>query len=229
MSLTGKKWHGEHPLFRLWSVTSSIFSIFPLLMFRRLLATVVNSLYSFWWDVSQDWGLELLQFDPPKNYDRQLPRMPILTRMTSPDQGSTDSLRSEHSYHAVEIQKHPYRQSCYGLRSILLYPRAIYPVLIFLNLLLRMSWSVKLSTHVSSTRDGTVAFFWLEVVELVRRWLWVFIRVEWEMIKKANERIPSPRFDTVNSDENDFEMVPAGSDNIRAIWCGLGFSVIRVS
>ncbi|PPQ68418.1 hypothetical protein CVT24_004839 [Panaeolus cyanescens] len=202
--LAGQKWHGEHPLFRLW-----------------ILATVVNSLYSFWWDVSQDWGLELLQFDPPKKQDRQMPRVPILTRITSQaplsNRGSSDSLLSDQAIHAVEIQKHPYRQSCHGLRSILLYPRAIYPVLIFLNLVFRMSWSVKLSTHVSSTRDGTVAFFWLEVAELVRRWLWVFIRVEWESIKKAIEREPNLQFDRASNDENDFEMVPAAPDANSAI------------
>lgn len=29
--------------------------------------------------------------------------------------------------------------------------------------------------------------FCLEVAEIVRRWMWVFIRVEWETIKRAEE------------------------------------------
>ena len=67
--------------------------------------------------------------------------------------------------------------------------------MIFLNLLLRMTWSIRLSTHVHATRDGSLVFFWLEVAELVRRWLWVFVRVEWEVVKKAQEVVPKSQLD----------------------------------
>jgi hypothetical protein len=83
---------------------------------------------------------------------------------------------------------------------MLLYPLTVYPLLIFLNLILRMSWSVKLSSHLHSVRDGSVAVFWLEVAEIVRRWLWVFIRVEWEVVKRVQsapivERVVKVEFD----------------------------------
>jgi hypothetical protein len=82
-------------------------------------------------------------------------------------------------------------------------------MLIFVNLLLRMTWSVKLSTHVASTRDGTFGFFWLEVAEIFRRWLWVFVRVEWEMIKRAQEKLPTYPLQDSTEDVSDYEMVPA--------------------
>ncbi|KAF8973090.1 EXS family-domain-containing protein [Flammula alnicola] len=179
VKVAGEPWHGEHPLFRLW-----------------LLAAVINSLYSFWWDVTNDWGLDLLRFDPPQK-ERQPPKALVLPRLysgTSINRASVDSLSSEENHHVVQVSdppKYRHRQSCVGLRTVLLFPRAIYPVLIFINLLLRMTWSVKLSTHVDATRDGSVGFFWLEVAELVRRWLWVFVRVEWEVIKRAQERVPT--------------------------------------
>ena len=75
-----------------------------------------------------------------------------------------------------------------------------------------MTWSVKLSTHMHSTRDGSVGFFWLQVAELVRRWLWVFIRVEWEVIKKAHGRVPTYMLDERSGDEGDYEMIPATHD-----------------
>jgi hypothetical protein len=42
----GSRWHGEHRLFRVW-----------------LLAVVVNSMFSFYWDVEMDWGLRLCEVD----------------------------------------------------------------------------------------------------------------------------------------------------------------------
>jgi hypothetical protein len=79
--------------------------------------------------------------------------------------------------------------------------------MIFLNLLLRMTWSIRLSTHVHATRDVALIFFWLEVAELVRRWLWVFVRVEWEVIKKAQDVVPSTQLDDHSEIEIDFEIV----------------------
>lgn len=50
--------------------------------------------------------------------------------------------------------------------------------------MLRLTWSFELSGHLRSHLDGSVVIFWLEVAEVVRRWLWVFLRVEWELVRK---------------------------------------------
>lgn len=52
-----------------------------------------------------------------------------------------------------------------------------------------------------------MGIFWLEVAEIVRRWLWVFLRVEWEVIKKAQDGHSKSRPDDLNM-ENEYEMVP---------------------
>ena len=71
------------------------------------------------------------------------------------------------------------------MRATLLYPLPVYPPLIFLNLVLRLTWSVKLSSHLhASAGEGSLVIFWLEVAEVLRRWMWVFVRVEWEVVKK---------------------------------------------
>jgi hypothetical protein len=74
-----------------------------------------------------------------------------------------------------------------SLRAIMLYPLPVYPMLLLINFILRMTWSIKLSSHLHSKSDGTYIIFFVEVAEIVRRWLWVFIRVEWEVIKKMQE------------------------------------------
>ncbi|KAJ7268832.1 EXS family-domain-containing protein [Mycena haematopus] len=165
-------WHGEHRLFRLW-----------------LLAAAVNSLYSFWWDVTNDWGLTLLK---PKNASSSKERPPPPRRLLLPHlqsdlpRGSASSA-SEDQYVPITAPTNHQRQQLYpyGLRPTLLYPLPVYPLLVFLNLVLRLTWSIKLSTHLHSKTDGSVAIFWLEMAEVVRRWMWVFLRVEWEVIKKT--------------------------------------------
>jgi len=76
----------------------------------------------------------------------------------------------------------------YGLRPVLLYPLLVYPLIIFLNLVLRMTWSIKLSSHLHLHSEGSTVIFWLEVAELLRRWMWVFLRIEWEVVKKGKDR-----------------------------------------
>jgi hypothetical protein len=184
---------------------------------RRLLAAVVNSLFSFWWDVTNDWGLDLLRFEPSQNHDRQplnLARMQSAIPLLHHNENSASPNESHHAFQTNGLSKHRYRQSCRGLRTVLLFPRVIYPVLLFLNLLLRMTWSIKLSTHVQPPRDGSLAFFWLEVAELVRRWLWVFIRVEWEAIKLGEESTSTPALEDC-TDEGEYEMVSEPTSGYR--------------
>ncbi|KAJ6499143.1 EXS family-domain-containing protein [Mycena sanguinolenta] len=188
-------WHGEHRLFRLW-----------------LLAAAVNSLYSFWWDVTNDWGLRLLAPKDAMSKDRPPPPRRLLLSNTTRGSASPSALEDQYmpimtpTNHQRQLQPYPY-----GLRPTLLYPLPVYPLLVFLNLVLRLTWSIKLSTHLHSKTDGSVAIFWLEMAEVVRRWMWVFLRVEWEVIKKAQQ---SSRREVLLNDfsgdetDSEYEMVP---------------------
>ncbi|KAH9931084.1 EXS-domain-containing protein [Epithele typhae] len=69
------------------------------------------------------------------------------------------------------------------LRPTLLYPLAVYPLAILVDLILRLTWS-------ASWRPDHL---WIELAEVVRRWMWVFLRVEWETVKEARPtRSPPP-------------------------------------
>ncbi|KAF9651103.1 EXS-domain-containing protein [Thelephora ganbajun] len=133
-------WHGEHQLFRLW-----------------LLAALINSLYSYWWDLTNDWGFDLLRSKSTQGED---------------------------------LRPHPF-----GLRTRLLYPLSYYPFIVLANLVLRLTWSVKLSPHLHSHSEGSGVIFWTEVAELVRRWMWVFLRVEWEIVKEKQETLRAREYE----------------------------------
>ncbi|KIK67250.1 hypothetical protein GYMLUDRAFT_155971 [Collybiopsis luxurians FD-317 M1] len=175
-------WHGEHPLFRLW-----------------LLFAAINSLYSFWWDVSNDWGLELLRIKSQNSDRPSLPRRLVLPRLHS----GTALLGSHLSNEDFE----EYVAYPFGLRPTLLYPLPVYPLLIFLNLILRLTWSIKLSSHLHSKSEGSIAIFLIEMAEIFRRWMWVFVRVEWEIIKKARDARTFGRASVSDTEEPEFEMI----------------------
>lgn len=72
------------------------------------------------------------------------------------------------------------------LRPILLLPDPwVYYLAIALDLLLRLTWSLKLSSHLHSAQEVESGVFAVEALEVVRRWMWVFLRVEWEAVRKG--------------------------------------------
>jgi len=174
----GNPWHGEHSLFRLW-----------------LLFASVNSLYSFWWDVTHDWGLNVLNLrdrDPNKPPPHRTLILPHIISDFPPSTSRGSQGASTETDASTHGHRRPYHSS---LRTILLYPVPLYPLLLLINFILRMTWSIKLSSHLHQKNDGTYTIFFVEVAEIVRRWLWVFIRVEWEVIKKIREGSSKPEDD----------------------------------
>jgi hypothetical protein len=54
--------------------------------------------------------------------------------------------------------------------------------------MLRATWSLKLSSHLHTIAEIESGVFMMEALELLRRWMWVFVRVEWEAVKQAEVR-----------------------------------------
>ncbi|TFK54118.1 EXS-domain-containing protein [Heliocybe sulcata] len=195
-------WHGEHQLFRLW-----------------LLSALVNSLYSFWWDLTNDWGLDLLKIESSRNHNTRVPRPLILpslhSRSASITSNTTPSVTSgrEEGVDRPLLPSRHGRPYPYGLRPSLLYPLPVYPLIIFLNLVLRLTWSAKLSSHLHSYSEGSVVIFWLEMAEILRRWMWVFIRVEWEVVRSRTDEGGYKGSPVSSYDAEEYELVsPNGEE-----------------
>jgi len=173
-------WYNAHPLFRLW-----------------LLAAAINSLYSFWWDVTHDWGFDLLSLGTQhklvaKSTLRSPPKRLLLARKHSLSNEDIEDLPAEEPAKAAISQETP--RYPFGLRPTLLFPLPVYPFAILVDLVLRLTWSAKLSSHLHSKTEGDLLIFWIEMAELVRRWMWLFLRVEWEVVKdrgSSRSRRPS--------------------------------------
>jgi hypothetical protein len=73
----------------------------------------------------------------------------------------------------------------WGLRRQRLFqPDVLYYAAIAVDLLLRCSWSIKLSVHMYQFGDLEGGIFVIELLEVLRRWMWVFLRVETEWIRQ---------------------------------------------
>ena len=92
---------------------------------------------------------------------------------------------------------------------------SIYYMAVILDLLLRFTWSLKLSTHLR-LEELTVGGFAMEWLEIVRRWLWVFFRLEREWVEKGygllgsvergqDERVDEEQAESTGHDRNTAE------------------------
>ncbi|KAB8302485.1 hypothetical protein EYC80_005888 [Monilinia laxa] len=93
--------------------------------------------------------------------------------------------------------------SSYPLRPRLYLPaQELYYIAILLDFLLRFTWSLKLSPHLDHFADFESGIFLLEVLEVARRWMWIFLRVETEWGREkekgnANGLLGGPGVDDV--------------------------------
>jgi len=56
----------------------------------------------------------------------------------------------------------------------------MYYAAIIIDFLLRCTWSFKLSPHLDHFNDLEGGIFMMELLEVLRRWMWIFFRVETE-------------------------------------------------
>eukprot|EP00257_Ricinus_communis_P014907 XP_015572702.1 SPX and EXS domain-containing protein 1 isoform X1 [Ricinus communis] len=120
-----------------------------------LLSSVLNSLYSFYWDVTRDWDLScftrVFKFNKP------------------------------------------------NVCSYILYGRKwVYFWVIGSNLILRCTWTYKLSAHL---RHNYLTVFAITALEMVRRFQWVFFRVENEWNKMTSKSSIQLQMNEISSEE----------------------------
>lgn len=74
-----------------------------------------------------------------------------------------------------------HRDHPFGLRSRRMFPRdEMYYGVIAIDLILRFTWMSRLSPHLDSVNDFESGIFFLMFLEIARRWMWIFFRVETE-------------------------------------------------
>lgn len=79
----------------------------------------------------------------------------------------------------------------WGLRrSRYFHSNMLYYAAIVVDFFLRCTWSVKLSPHLDHFNDLEGGIFLMEFLEVVRRWMWIFFRVETEWVR--NNKGPAP-------------------------------------
>jgi hypothetical protein len=64
----------------------------------------------------------------------------------------------------------------------------IYYIAIFIDFLLRFTWSLKLSSHLHIIHQLEGGVFLMELLEVMRRWLWIFFRLESAHIERFDKK-----------------------------------------
>jgi hypothetical protein len=165
-------------------------------------------MYSFWWDVTNDWGLLLLLpsrwSHPPPSSSLRSPHPQHFRSNTLPGRllfsfssSHRKALSASHQLSPTPSRPlsptgSPDYSPSFGLTpsrflrpQLLLPDPLIYYLAVVIDLLLRFTWSLKLSSHLHVIHELEQGTFLLEALEVLRRWMWVFIRVEWEGIRKG--------------------------------------------
>lgn len=65
-------------------------------------------------------------------------------------------------------------------RNRYFHAKEMYYGAIMVDLMLRCTWSFKLSPHLDHFNDLEGGIFVMELLEVLRRWIWIFFRVETE-------------------------------------------------
>ncbi|KUJ22887.1 protein-ER retention protein-like protein [Mollisia scopiformis] len=136
-----------------------------------VIAVFVNSFYSFYWDVAKDWDLTLFS---------------SLWSRIHPSSRTAYTPLNSHSSSSSTSASHPQTNQPFGLRPRLyLVSSTVYYTVITLDLLLRCTWSLKLSPHLDHFADFESGIFLMEFLEVGRRWIWIFFRVETEWVRNT--------------------------------------------
>ena len=152
-------WGGQHLANALKYFTAFPVIIFGTLMSRLppdqpdyslnrawVIASLVQSLYSFYWDVAKDWDLTLF---------------------------SSAKERLSAEYPA-------------GLRWRTVFEPWTYYSVIALDLVLRLTWIFRLGPGLTRLPDAEKTVFILHFLEVFRRWIWIFFRVETEWVRSTS-------------------------------------------
>ncbi|CAL1406893.1 unnamed protein product [Linum trigynum] len=133
-----------------------------------LLSSVLNSLYSFYWDVTRDWDLSgftrIFKFNRP------------------------------------------------SIWSYILHGRKwVYFWVIGSNLILRCTWTYKLSAHL---RHNYLTVFAIAALEIFRRFQWVFFRVENEWNKMNSKSTTQISMSEMSAEEEKLKLLASSDHNV---------------
>ncbi|KAF2196322.1 EXS-domain-containing protein [Delitschia confertaspora ATCC 74209] len=94
-----------------------------------------------------------------------------------------------HLFSASHLRNSP--EYPYGLRRHRwFHAKEFYYAAIIVDCMLRCTWSLKLSPHLDHFNDLEGGIFLMEALEVLRRWIWIFFRVECEWVR--THRGPAP-------------------------------------
>lgn len=162
----------------------------------RIFFVLINSMYSFWWDIAMDWSLINITMTPSIHHRHHHYHQQQQQHQQPPFSTNTPLIRFRKELHFND-------------------PIWYYGAMI-IDFLLRTTWSLKLSSHLYVKRlEGSI--FVMELLEVIRRWVWVIFRLESEWVKRAHATLPSSNHPVDSSDMFHMETLNGSASKLMTI------------
>ncbi|KAI1975929.1 protein-ER retention protein [Ophidiomyces ophidiicola] len=134
-----------------------------------ILFALIHSFFTFYWDVAKDWDLPLFS--------------DLLTQFR------------RNPYHLVTSQPDLSLDECdprpFGLRRHrFFHANKLYYAAIAIDCVLRFTWLSRLTVRLNWMNDLESGVFVVMVLEVARRWMWIFLRVETEWVRSTQGPAP---------------------------------------
>lgn len=191
-----------------------------------LLSSVINSLYSFYWDVTRDWDLRYVNYFSRNGnpLNQQLYSFATNNFCLFFFPSAVFSLESSNSkiHICAQIFFMPGNgyvcwSSTTSATLVIMFwlygnwlSLQVFYWAVTSNLILRCTWTYKLSSHL---RHNYVTVFIISALEIFRRFQWIFFRVENEWNKMTAFKSSSDISIEENSEEND-KLLGASNHNV---------------
>jgi len=172
---------------------------------------ILSSLYSFWWDVQQDWGLGLFDLPSPTH-------LPLFRRFSTSSSAASSGSSSLHK--VLSQNTGPGR-----LREDRLFPsRSSYFIVVFIDLFLRFAWTLTLLPQGQDSPFHPDFILFLQPLlasgEIFRRSMWGCFRLEWEQIatqQSAYHRVPDSGSSSSVSSASSSSSSPSSSSSSSSL------------
>ena len=163
-----------------------------------MLLIAIQSLYALWWDIRMDWDLGHNAYfkKPFGNWSGSTPQDTDQVPLRDNTEASPIGTLPEPAQSPVRATTEKPR---FLLRPQLLLFSSSYPyyLAIIINVTLRCSWLFRayylepsltgLEIIIPSFFETQVYLYISQVLELLRRWIWIFFRIEHEYLKNYHD------------------------------------------
>jgi hypothetical protein len=186
----------------------------PMLPAFIVATSVINTVYSYIWDIMMDWGLIQISINmntKGNNNNTSSSSSNSNNSNNNNNNNNSNSNSNSNNNNNSNINRTVYF-NCLRLRPLCFYPTYYYVFASIINLVLRFGW---MANQLSVFQDlhASQLILIIEVSEVFRRSIWNIFRVEWEIINKTRKERNADKCDDEDPEDYDYLLTEMSSSS----------------